>query len=35
MDEKEAVSEYESLVDMLAGMVTTYLTNQPKGEESK
>ncbi len=32
MEKKEAVCEYESLVDMLAEMVTTYLTKQPKGE---
>ncbi|WP_264191505.1 hypothetical protein [Metabacillus litoralis] len=35
MKEKEAsINEYQNLLDILAEMVTEYLTKQPKGEES-
>ncbi|WP_313800070.1 hypothetical protein [Cytobacillus sp.] len=35
MNVKEAsIYEYQNLLDILAEMVTEYLTKQPKGEES-
>lgn len=30
----EDIYDYEIMIDILAEMVTSYLTNQPKGEES-
>lgn len=30
----ESLYEYEIAIDILAEMVTEYLTNQPKGEDS-